>query len=323
MKKAVTALGIAAALLALAAAGAAAKAPSPSNPAGKLLGVVPAHGQANKLGSGGAGGNLSYHGGPVMHTNTVYAIYWLPANYTVSGTYQSLIDGFFQNVALANGANSNVYYSDTQYYDSSGAKILYNSAFPSNGAYVDKALFPANGCSDSYTSVCLSDNQIQTEITNDIVAAGWSGANPSTTRFFMFTPKGGGSCAGTSCAFSQYCAYHSWIGSGASATLYANMPYTDTVPAACDSNQYPNGDPAADSEINVISHEHNESITDPQGSAWYDKRGYEDGDKCAWNFGTTSGSTASGKYNQVINGGHYYLQQEWSNYSSRCVLQGL
>jgi hypothetical protein len=137
----------------------------------------------------------------------------------------------------------------------------------------------------------------------------------------MFTPKGVGSCSGSSCAFSQFCAYHGWIGSGASEILYANQPYTMTVPSACDSKQHPNGNDA-DPTINVVSHEHNETITDPNGNAWYDILGYENGDKCAWNFGTALGSTAYGQYNQVINGHQYYVQQEYSNARSNCVLSG-
>ena len=104
-------------------------------------------------------------------------------------------------------------------------------------------------------------------------------------------------------------------------TLYANQPYTMTVPSACDSGQHPNGDDA-DPTINVVSHEHNEAITDEQGNAWYDRVGYENGDKCAWDFGTPLGSTAYGQYNQVINGHTYYLQREYSNATSRCVLTG-
>jgi hypothetical protein len=72
----------------------------------------------------------------------------------------------------------------------------------------------------------------------------------------------------------------------------------------------------------VTSHEHNEAITDEQGSAWYDNQGYENGDKCAWTFGTAQGSTAYGQYNQKIGSGTYYLQREWSNYSGGCVLTG-
>jgi hypothetical protein len=289
--------------------------PSPANPAGKMLGVVRAHGQASK---NAGSGNLSYHLGPVMHTNTTYAIYWEPSGYSVSSGYESLINQFFGDVAAASGNTTNVYYSDTQYYDNALGHILYSSGF--GGAYVDQTPFPASGCTDSYTSVCLTDGQIQTEVQNAMKANGWVGGTGNV--YFVFTPKNVGSCSGNECAYSYYCAYHSWIGSGSSAILYANMPYAAWAPSACGSGQSPNGDDA-DSTINVISHEHNESITDPLGSAWYDRRGYEDGDKCAWNFGTPLGTDAYGKYNQVINGHDYYVQQEWSNHSSGCVLSGL
>jgi hypothetical protein len=302
-------LGLACAPAALAAP------PSPANPAGKVLGVVQAHGQASHLGP--SGGNLSYHNGPVMHTNSVRAIYWIPAGYSVSSNYRSLIDGYFGNVAADSGKSSNVYFSDTQYYDLN-APIAYSSTF--NGSVVDTNAFPANGCRDSYTSVCLSDAQLQAEISRVIAANGWS--TGLGTLYFIFTPKNVGSCAGSSCAFSSYCAYHSWIGSGSSATLYANMPYAAYVPAECGSGPSPNGDDA-DSTINVTSHEHNESVTDPLGSAWFDRRGYEDGDKCGWNFGTPVGGGSGAQYNQQIGTGKYYLQQEWSNQSSGCVLTGV
>jgi hypothetical protein len=90
------------------------------------------------------------------------------------------------------------------------------------------------------------------------------------------------------------------------------------VPTACGSGQSPNANDA-DSTINVVSHEHNEAITDALGTAWYDRRGYENGDKCAWTWGTTSGPTGR-KYNQLINGHTYFLQQEWSNQISGCAL---
>ncbi|HEX8940995.1 MAG TPA: hypothetical protein VF763_12615 [Candidatus Limnocylindrales bacterium] len=303
-------------LLVLGVGPASAAPPSPAAPAGHILGIVPARG-AHVSSSLRTTSNLGYHNGPTMRTNAVYAIYWVPAGYGVSTHYESLINGFFGNVAADSGKASNVYYSDTQYYDTTGS-IAYSSSFA--GSYVDNAALPASGCSDSYTSVCLTDAQLQSEIQRVVSLNGWTPS--SSTEFFMFTAKGIGSCSGSSCAFSQYCAYHSWTGSGASALLYANMPYADTVPAACDAGQHPNNDDA-DATINVTSHEHNETITDEQGSAWYDRRGYENGDKCAWNFGTALGSTAYGQYNQVIGTGKYELQQEWSNHSSGCVLTGI
>jgi hypothetical protein len=140
--------------------------------------------------------------------------------------------------------------------------------------------------------------------------------------FMLLTGPGIGSCTDSTsseCAFSYYCAYHGSFTAGGSTYIYANMPYAGIDLSACGSGQSPNGDPAADSEINVLSHEHNEAITDPQLNAWYDRRGSEIGDKCAWNFGTATGTSGS-EYNQTINGHSYYLQQEWSNKVAGCAL---
>src|SRR5579883_2729472 len=162
--------GLSAALLAVALAGAAlADRPTPDDPAGNVLGVVPVHGLANK--GTLSGGNLTYHKGPVMHTNAAYAIYWIPAGFTVSSGYESIIDGYFQNVAADSGKSSNVYFSDTQYYDTTSGDILYSSTFA--GSFVDTNPYPANGCSDSYTAVCLTDAQLQAEINRVVSANGW------------------------------------------------------------------------------------------------------------------------------------------------------
>jgi hypothetical protein len=262
-------------------------------------------------------GNLTYHGGPVLVTNRVYAIYWVPAGYTVSSGYQSTINQFFTDVAHDSGSTSNVYWSDTQYTNSAGTHIRYSTSF--GGSAVDTKALPASGCKDSYTTVCLSDAQLRTEINSVATAHAWSRAN---AIFFLFTAKGIGSCSGSSCAFSTYCAYHSSWAPSAGRTYYANMPYADTVPSACDAGNKPNNDDA-DATLNVTSHEHNEAITDPRGNAWYDAAGFENGDKCAWVFGTQLGGTSGHFYNQVVNGHHYELQQEWSNQTSRCVLTGL
>jgi hypothetical protein len=290
-----------------------------SPPQGTPLGVVRvanAPAATRPVTTAGAN-NLLYHGGAVMRTNTTYAVYWFPAGSTFNSTYQSTINGFLQNVAAASRTTGNVYASDTQYSDTTGP-IAYSSTY--GGAYVDTAAFPTSGCHDLSGHVCLTDAQIATEVARAVSAAGWT---PGPNKlFFLMTPKNVDSCFDSTsqqCAFTYYCAYHSWIGSGSSALLYANMPYGDTVPAACDWGEHPNGG-EADATINVLSHEHNEAITDPQGSAWYDSQGEENGDKCAWTFGTPLGSTGTGQYNQAIGTGKYWLQQEWSNAISGCVL---
>ena len=309
---------LAAAALAGVASVALADSGNPPTRHGKILGEVLSQPVASHSASGSLGaGNLRYHGGPVQLTNTTYAIYWVPSGYSISSDYSSVINQFFNDVAADNGKTSNVYYSDTQYYNSSNQHIAYNSHFA--GSVVDTNPFPASGCSDtvSQTTVCLSDAQIQAEVQKVATAQGWP--QNLGTEFFMFTAKNVGSCLDSShCAFSYYCAYHSNIGNNA---LYANMPYADTVPADCDAGQHPNNSDA-DATLNVTSHEHNETITDPLGTAWFDSAGYENGDKCAWKFGAQLGSTAYGQYNQLINGHPYELQMEYSNARRGCVLTG-
>jgi IPT/TIG domain len=304
--------------------------PQKAHPSGRVFGVVPASRSGHRprradyaSSAFASTADLSYHNGPVMHTNKAYAIYWVPPGYTVSPRYESLIDQYFTDVATASGASSNVYASDTQYYDNVNGNILYSSATPDTfgGSYLDTSPLPPDGCTDSFTSVCLTDSQLQTEIQRVAKLQSWV-ANP-TTMFFIFTADDIGSCIDSTssvCAFEYYCAYHSNLGTGNNELLYGNIPYADAfLGLFCDAGPQPNGDDA-DATLNLVSHEHNEGITDPLGNAWYDSSGNENGDKCAWDFGTPLGSTQFGPYNQVINGHYYNLQQEWSNAGSSCVL---
>ena len=236
----------------------------------------------------------------MLLTNKTVAIYWSPSNAIGSGSsYSSLINQYFGDVAAASGTSGNVYAVLNQYYNGANAHITYNSTF--TGAVYDSQPYPASGCSDSVsqTTTCLSDAQLRAEIQR-LYSSGTIQADSNTT-YFVFTDKNIGSCySSSSCAFSQYCAYHSNVALGSTTVQYANQPYADTVTSACDAGYRPNNNDA-DATINVTSHEHRESINDPLGNAWYDRRGYEGSDKCAWNFGTVAADRA----NQTINGHRY------------------
>jgi len=285
----------------------------------RIGGIVPALSGVQSPVPALGGGNLLWHGGNVMLKNTTYAIFWKPAGQTMSTAYRTLIKTFFQDVAADNGKTTNVYFSDTQYTDSRG-HIAYNTHF--GGSYVDTNPFPLAGCVDTATILCLSDSQLRAEINRVIAVKGWT--RTPTHQFFIFTPRSVGSCFGagpSDCAYTAYCAYHGAEGSGSSTLIYANQPYAGGA-SSCDVGQHPNGNDA-DATINVTSHEHNEAITDPDVSTgYYDNQGYENGDKCAWIFGSLSGPGGA-QYNQTINTHHYFLQQEWSNQTTRCVQQGV
>jgi hypothetical protein len=269
-------------------------------------------------------GDLTYHGGAVMRTITTYAVYWRPSGTSFNGdntTYQNTINQFFTDVATDSGLSSNVYATDPQYYDTIGGgthHIAYSSTFA--GSIVDTNPFPSDGCTDGIDTHCLTEDQLTTELQSVVEGQGWP--ENGSTQYFLFTPKNVGSCGFGDCAYQDFCAYHdSFSTGGGNEIIWADQPWTANWPSAgssvCDEHQYPNSSDA-DPTINVMSHENNEAITDPNLDAWYDAAGYENGDKCAWTFGSLSG-TSGHFYNQTINGHHYLLQEEYNNAGHNCV----
>jgi hypothetical protein len=306
----------------------AASAESPAhNPRGALLGVVPRsenpmeRSQMHAALRAASTAGLTYHGGPVMRTNRSYTIFWQAGATGFGASYATLIDRYLRDVAADSGKRTNVYSSDTQYYDTSG-RIVYSPTY--GGALLDAQAFPVSGCVQAVPpnagSPCLTDAQVRAELVRFL------NANPSLPRggqtvyIIMLPPKVGvcDDASSTSCSFAAggFCAYHS--SSGTANALYTVQPYPDT--GGCNVPQHPNGDVDADNTISLVSHEHNEAITDPYGTGWFDDTtGYENGDICQFDFGAPLGATGSGQFNQVINGNSYWTQEEWSNIDGTCV----
>jgi len=280
---------------------------------GRMLGVVP------HSGSLAAGPRL------FSRSNAVKAAD--PTMLTFDPSYQTLIDQYLTDVAHDSGSTNSVYSVATQYDDSNHVHIQYQSTF--GGSYVDKDPLPANGCNDGADTYCITDKQIENEIQNVLNANGWHGG--LDRMYFLLTPNGVGSCfdaLGTECTTNTFCAYHNYFAdSNVEDVIYANEPYMGPSGLCIGSNDptqvqgFPN-DVDSDTTINTISHEHNEAITDPLTDpnflAWTADDGSENGDLCAYGFGAQTG-TGAGSYNQVINGHHYDLQQEWSNADGGCL----
>ena len=269
-------------------------------------------------------GNLPYGGGPVLHTNRTRVIYWQPdgSGMSVDPGYMSLIDAFLQNVAADSRDPGNVYGLTGQYSDGVGP-AAYDSTYGGSVLATDK--LPSNGCVEPPLTgpgwtVCLTDKQLQTEIEHVVHTDHLS--TSTVDVYFLVTPSGLGSCtdaASTSCALGGgsmgYCGYHSQTQDGE--ILYAVIPY-NAVPGHCQSgNPRPNSS-TADPTISTISHEHNEMVTDPVGDAWIDGSGNEDGDRCITSFGAQIGGSGATAWNEDIHGGHYFLQEEWSNEDHGC-----
>jgi hypothetical protein len=264
-------------------------------------------------------GALTYHGGPVMHSNNTYAIYWDPPTPTaVMGNYDSdwhgLIDGFLRDVGRDSGTTGNVYSVVSQYTDAGGGRAAYNSTY--RGAHTDAQAYPSNGC--NVGAVCLTDAQLRTELNSFITVN--SLPTGMTSIFFLLTPPGVTVCTdagGTDCSSASsptsFCSYHSFIGNqsapGPTTVLYAVQPWTagsagldmkwdgTSGPLATDCQdgssiqEEPNqtgldldGDydaGLADLVVNQMSVEQIDTITNPLMNGWYDAaNSTEQSDQC-------------------------------------------
>ncbi|MFI5122990.1 MAG: PKD domain-containing protein, partial [Vicinamibacteria bacterium] len=277
------------------------------------------------------GGDVSYHGGPVLHGVTTYALYWDPGN-AFTTTTKNLINQYFADVAHDSGTDDNNYAVLGEYSDGSGS-IEYLQTF--GGALADSNAYPASGC--THGAICLTDAQLRAQLNTFITANGLP--KGMSTEYFVFTPPNVTTCFNTTstCSDDTYCAYHSFTGSGSTTILYADQPFTLYVPATAKSCQFdgnsaiqePNGD-IADVVLKAVGHESRETISDPRLNAWFDAQGNELDDKCNSTgsglgrdprafLPTLGGSAVAGTlFNQVFNGHNYYEQSEWSNLRGSC-----
>jgi hypothetical protein len=267
-------------------------------------------------------GVLSYHGGPIMTGENLYAIFWVPPTLqngkatSLSTKYKSVAKQFLGDYPYHGIANNS-----TQYYSTTSGTKYFKPIGGLTASYLDTNAYPASGCTDSVTpGNCITDAQLQAEITRVMTLEGWT---PGLNKIFLvFTSAGEGSCIGTSCAYTDYCAYHGYFGSTGTPTIYANQPYADPNYCYATGTQTdPNGDIPSDANVSVASHEITEANTDPELNAWWDgANGEEIGDLCAWMFGTNTWDSSLA--NQMWNGHFYELQQEYDNHTSSCVQVG-
>ena len=264
---------------------------------------------------GGGGGNtgIFYHGGPVLLAPKVAAIYWSngtiyaggpAAGTTGSGSADNSITGYFMN----NLGASSYWNINTTYFDGS------NNHVPRSLGYTQ---FWAANVNVPASGAKVTDAQIQAIITTGFTSGKLT--FDANTIYAVFSDAGVNLGGGFG---SQYCAYHGHFSWNGNDVKFAAMPHNIDFVSGCTDGQAPNGDAAADAEVNTLAHELEEAATDPDLNAWYDRRGYENADKCAWNFGTTSGP-AGAKYNITVGSKHFMVQQNWINSGSGGCRQGL
>ncbi|HEU5425298.1 MAG TPA: hypothetical protein VFU74_00400 [Actinocrinis sp.] len=275
----------------------------------KATSVAPAHHHAASPAYSGSG-LLSYGGGPVVTSPTVYIVYW-GSQWGTGSTVSNDPSGeaalqlsFFQH---AYGSGDTYFTSQTQYCQgvstgtkqcgSSGTHVGHPSSNPVRGTWLDSA---------SAAPSRPSDSQLAAEAKR---AASHFGVSGDNIQIIVDSPHG----VVPSGFKTQYCAWHDVTSSSSGANVpYTNFPYITDAGSGCGANFVgaSNGVTGSKEGITIVGgHEYAETLTDPQaGNGWLDASGYETGDKCAW---ISSGQGASTIIS--MNGAYFAVQSEFSN----------
>jgi len=269
-------------------------------PTGKGIGIMNKFqnpsGQAGKPGPQQNG--INYHGGPVMTAGVnVYYVWY--GTWSGNGATTILTD-------LANSIGGSPYFNINTTYS--------NAA----GVHVQNVVQYGGSTTDNYSQgTSLSDAKIQTVVSSAIT----SGGLPKDTNgvYFVLTSS---DVTASSGFCTQYCGWHTHGTISGSDIKYAFVGNPDRCPSSCAAQTTgPNDNAGADGMASIIAHELEEATTDPDLNAWYDRRGYENADKCAWTFGTTYTTANGAKANMKLGARDFLIQQNWVNASGgSCAL---
>jgi len=265
------------------------------------------------LGQSKAGGpadvvqyGINYHNGPVMKDPIKLYFIWY-GNWS-DATAKAILTDWASNVNNTPWWNISTTYANGSNQPTSNSVTL-------GGQTTNNY---SNGKS-------LSDNAIKSIVTNAI--NGGQLPKDGNGIYFVLTAS---DVTATSGFCSQYCGWHtaasiggtqikySFVGNPQTKCLSSCAAQTNTSPNSTSGNNYA----GIDAMASILAHEATEAATDPQLNAWYDAQGYENADKCAWTFGTTSAVGNGSQFNVTVGPRKYLIQQNWSNVSpsGKCTM---
>jgi len=241
-------------------------------------------------GKGNSGNGISYHGGPLILGGTNVYYIWYGA--WDGNTAPTILEDFAQNIGGSPYFNVN-----TTYYD--GGSV-----------HVSNAVKFVSSTTDSYSrGTRLGDADIQGIVSDAIT----QGRLPSDTTgvYFVLTSADVNETSGFC---TQYCGWHTHTTVNGNDIKYAFVGNPDRCPSACMAQTTgPNGNAGADGMVNIVAHELEEAVTDPDLNAWYDVRGQENADKCAWTFGTIYKTPNGASANMQLGNRSFLIQRNWVN----------
>ncbi len=257
---------------------------------------------------------IQWHGGPVMGMPTPYLIWygnWNQANGSDTPAGQQIVRDFLHGLT-----GSNYYVINASYPGVSGALNVSGLGNGSNGA---------QEINDNYSQGrSLSDSQIAA-VVSSAIAKGLGGAGGDTNGVYLVLTSSDVNESSGFC--TQYCAWHTYgQTSGGKLIKYAFVGNSNRCLNACAAQTVsPNGNAGVDGMVSTLVHELEETNTDPDLNAWYNRRGSESADMCAWTFGSHQTALPGGAYYNVTLPGistasRNYLIQRQLDSSSKCYI---
>ena len=231
--------------------------------------AVAAHAAAPAMAGGIPGGGfngITYNGGPVMRGSVVYYIWY--GGWTNNTAPAILTD-------LASNIGGSPYFSiNTSYTDTTG-RVANNVQF-------------GGSTSVGYSHGTAIDGTVIRQVVTDALTGGHLPVDANGVYFVLTSADV--SVAGTSASDAfclSFCGWHTHTKIQNTDIKFGFIGNPDACPAACEAQTTsPNGNPGADGMASIIAHELDESVSDPDLNAWANTGIEENGDLCAWNFGT-------------------------------------
>lgn len=234
---------------------------------------------------------ITYHGGALIRTPTVYIIWygnWNQANGSDTPAGQQIVRDFVNSIGGSPYFNINTSYSTGSYTITGGV---------SNGGET----------TDAYSrGTRLTDANIQT-IVNDAITSSRLPYNANGVYFVLTSSdvnERSGFC-------TKYCGWHTAGTPSAGHIRYSFVGNANRCLNSCAAQTIsPNSNAGVDGMISVIAHELEEAVTDPDPlSGWADAGGAENADKCAWTFGHAQYQVANGSWANMTLGSRNFLIQ--------------
>ncbi|MGH7650954.1 MAG: hypothetical protein ACREMS_03835 [Gemmatimonadaceae bacterium] len=283
--------------------------------------------------------NIQYWGGGVIQKQSIAAIYYSPTTIYRNGprpgtsgngeTDNSLVGFYLKNLAKSAYWNTN-----STYFDEIGNK---DQNFIKD--WMDyKSFWAANQNAPNPGNTVSEDDMVF------LIESGFANGTlkyDPNTLYMIFTGPGVNLGGGFSNDELDYCAFHSgyWFNDGGPIVQFGAMPYdAEFNPDHPSKHNFvctfltngPNGDLGADATVSGLTHETEETATDPVSltvppffAGWYDVQGEENGDKCAYVYGPTTAFNGLDFWNVNFGGKQFLIQQNWSNVSPQGCRTGL